>query len=1277
MNQLINDPIAAQFDSPAYQLIDKIGEGGFGHVYKATLVNTGQPVAIKFLSISSEFDANKRQRYIERFERETLLGSRLQHPNIVRLLDKGESGQLLFAVFEYVEGKTLKQHLTESGALSANQTTDVMTQVLDALAHAHQQGVVHRDIKPANIMLSESAAKLHVKVLDFGIGTLVNEARVQDYKSITLTQETLGTPSYSSPEQLRGEPATIKTDLYVWGLVFIECLTGKPAMSGSNLASIFHKQLSQENVALPSAIVGHPLAALLRRVLQKKAHLRSVNAPDLYHEIQQINVANLVGDMQTNKSSVSIAMDNDTTLITNSSALNNTGHTERKQLTVMAVRLNVNVIQDKEIDHEVIDTLHRDQKNQCLDTAIRYGAFHVGTLGDTLLFYYGYPAASDNDARLCARTALDLISDLNKRNALLKINQGIELDIKIGIHTGLLTCYADATPEGDSANIALQLVRLAGREQILCSHTTQKILQSYIEFNPLTQQPLGVSSTSTALFNLMAERQVEAFGFLRTAQNNHRFIGREQEIDRLLNMQKQSNVNKLTHLFGEAGIGKSRLIFEYRNQSAQYTHFIGQCLPEHINDALYPILNILKFKYALNSLSAVDAIATLSAEISLFEEINLEDILPILAAWLGYPLSEEMAPSVLSPDLQKQLLFKTLTALLNKRDNLHANLFVFEDMHWADPTSLEFIHSLSSSEPFNNSNNLFISTSRLPLPEMFDSEIYQSVELHKLTEQDSKNFINTLFDNQNVSVKVIDAVVSRTDGIPLFIEELVDMLKQKVLVQHINGITDFINSEKLEQLPTTLRDSLQQKLDSLVYSKETAQLASTIGREFDYDLLVATSNHSEAQLQTDLEELVSADVILQQRRVSGDSYIFKHALLRDVAYEGMNIVNKQKNHLSIAKCLEQSQNKHKTPENDIISYHFLNCQVLDKCVQYGISHAQFLASTNFSKHSELYIRSIISINSDIDNESTSLSNELLLNQLIVPVLMSYEGYGSQSISELLSRNESITSRLIELGDDSSTDIFVNHSRQWGEAQILHMRSDRIGAMSVAKKLVSDARLTNCHRRLVDGLSLQGLCLTTDGYLVEAEQAFLESISIYKQDEHFEISSVNGTDPMCHAAINLALTLALLGKFEESQHYIDMGMAHSKQLKHGLSEALCHCYQMYILALNNDKQSVTFQAKIQENYFSENPDFSFLFSYSRAIIDWAKGKTDFQEEFSKLRVESDQTYLHSFYDALLALTHKNNGNQETANLMLTETLNWCEQSGEKAFINFITENINVN
>ena len=940
LNSIKNpDALAKQFNSSAYELLEKIGEGGFGCVYRAKQLNTGQSVAIKFLSISAEFDDAKKQRYIERFQRETQLVGRLQHPNIVRLLDKVHCGELLYAVFEYVDGKTLKQTLIESGALSPVETVEVMSQVLDALAHAHKQGVIHRDIKPANIMLTKSGAKTHAKVLDFGIGTLISEARQLDYKSITLTQETLGTPSYSAPEQLRGEPPTLKTDLYVWGLVFIECLTGQPAITGSNLASIFHKQLSQENVPLPAAIVGHPIAALLRRVLQKKAHERSVNAAALYKDLIHINLSNLVGELVSRKEQNRLSdrkllpMDCDETLI-NNNAIYYTGLTERKQITALSIFLSARSVTDNPIDHEVVDALHRDQKNQCLDTAIRYGACHVGSLGDSLLFYFGYPMVSDNDVRLCARTALDIISNLNKRNALLRTSQGIEMEIRIGMHTGLVTSYADATPEGDTPNIAMQLARMADSEQILCSDVSRDLLKSYIEFEPAQACMLGVDRVETQLFSLLAERQVEAFGFLRSSQKNYAFIGREQELEQLSELLNDSeqNTTNLVHVCGEAGIGKSRLVFELRHTALKMRHHIAQCLPEHKNNALYPILKILKYRYSLNDIAPQVALQRLTqamqtVELRTLENNTLEEKnqgFSVLCSWLNLPLDGSLPLSDMVPEVQNKLLFSTLIALLadekisDGQCDLESavkqrNLFIFEDLHWADPTSLEFIAEFVTVLKFTS--DVVISTSRKALPVSLEQLGFDSITLHKLTTAATAKFILALFDDETVSENVLDVLIARTDGIPLFIEELANMLKQKELVHKLNGVIDFVNPDKLDKVPNSLRDSLQQKLDGLLYAKETAQLAATIGREFDYELLVAASHYGESQVQNDLNELLDAEIIYLQRKVAGDSYIFKHALVKDAAYDSQTQSATLESHKKIVYILEQGQSEiiKKTP----------------------------------------------------------------------------------------------------------------------------------------------------------------------------------------------------------------------------------------------------------------------------------------------------------------------------------------------------------------------------
>ncbi|WP_119861724.1 TOMM system kinase/cyclase fusion protein [Pseudoalteromonas sp. MSK9-3] len=938
LTQFSDQYITDRFDSAHYELIHKIGEGGFGKVFKAKHKNTDQFVAIKFLALEPHLEEQKKQRYIERFKRETQLSSQLQHPHIVRLLDKGQiDDHLLFGVFEYVDGISLRQHLTQEGALNAVDATDVMLQVLDALIHAHSKGIIHRDIKPANIMLAKSGAKTYAKILDFGIGTLVSEHRQPDFNTLTLTQETLGTPSYSAPEQLRGEPATTKTDLYVWGLVYLECLTGLPAITGSSIASIYHKQLSDVNVPLPAPLLGHPLASLLRRILKKNAIERVITSQESFNELNSINVANLVGILT--KGEAQHGFDDETVILRkdaqeNSSA-NHTLLTERKQITVLALKISIAEVNTNTKDLDVIDALNKAQLNQCIDIATRFNAYHVGTLGDMLLFYFGFPVASDNDTRLSARTALEIMSEMSKRDALMQDVHGISFNIHIGLHTGVFVTYANAIPEGHITNTAMELARCAKPKQILCSGDSRAILEPYSEFEATELPNLQQPGSPATVYSLKGERQVEAFGFMRGTRNNHELIGREKELDKTLSVINGENTQShLTHIHGEAGIGKSRLLQEIRSHAGQYQHLVAQCLPEHQNNALYPILTLVRYLFSTTKLDASSAVSLFSDIITQQDNsIAIEQALPILLIWLNIELTENIPASTLAPDQQKALLFSSLTALLlSKHYSIsESKLYIIEDIHWADTTTIEFIQHFAGQL---DSGSVLISTSRQQVPTSLKDLTLIEVNLNKLTAQATEDFIIKLFDDQPVSRNVLDILISRTDGIPLFIEELVGMLKQKALVGLVEGKINFVSPDKLDQVPSSLRESLQQKLDSLIHAKETAQLAATIGREFEYDLLVAASSLSENQIQNDLNELIANDLIIQQRRVSSDSYIFKHALVRDAAFETMTSQQKAVSHNSISTAILSPNNtyfKQKLPKH-IQAQYFIGAELFKEGV---------------------------------------------------------------------------------------------------------------------------------------------------------------------------------------------------------------------------------------------------------------------------------------------------------------------------------------------------------
>ncbi|MFQ3218591.1 MAG: serine/threonine protein kinase [Paraglaciecola sp.] len=511
------EQIKCHFKILGYTLIEKIGEGGFGIVYKAIHTETKKTVAIKIMFSKKTLDTDAMSRHEIRFKREINFCSQLQHPNIIRLLDKGKLGDHLFAVFSFIDGVTLKQKLFSCGALSPIDAFNIMMQVLDALIYTHSLGIVHRDIKPANIMLSTKGTKTHAVILDFGIGTLTHQYCRDDVTSVALIQECIGSPAYATPEQLRGEPCTAKTDLYLWGLTLVECLTGQPLVSGSSLACVFQKQLELIPHALPTSIAMHPLASLLEGILHKKLHQRLGNAVNLYQSMSRLDFTALfsnLGDGPINV--VNPPSENrqycDETLITPPSLIN-TPLIEQKQITIMCIKLdNKNTATAHSLTGDnpqsnVFEQMYQQRKEQCICIAQRYGATHISTLGDTLTFYFGYPKVADDDCRLCVKSALEMIQ-WNCRQNSGHAPQPYNTTIHIGIHSGMVLIRQDGVCEGNSINMAKGLSRQAKADQILCGETTRQILarrhrEVYIVDNRL------IDNIYCRTYSLLCERRSE------------------------------------------------------------------------------------------------------------------------------------------------------------------------------------------------------------------------------------------------------------------------------------------------------------------------------------------------------------------------------------------------------------------------------------------------------------------------------------------------------------------------------------------------------------------------------------------------------------------------------------------------------------------------------------------------------------------------------------------------------------------------------------------------
>ncbi|MET0792500.1 MAG: serine/threonine-protein kinase, partial [Polyangiaceae bacterium] len=378
-----------QLLEPEYILRRALGSGAFGDVFEAIQTSTEQLVAIKVLRAAETESARKR------FRMEMRACAALHHPHIVRVVDAGRedsaSSAPLYTVFEYVPGENLADRIAREGMLPVEEALGLMLQVLDALQAAHRLGIVHRDLKPANIMVIQGTGSLQAKVLDFGISAWLQSTRDIGPR-LTQSGERLGTPAYCAPEQLRGEPSAIQVDYYAWGLVLLECLTGKHPFGAVSMHEILHAQFSSTPVPIPRVIAEHPLGDLLRWTLEKNASRRVSDPQYLANRLRRLNLKTLCDE-----AGYLLGGDDEWRASTaGSTEVSGLGRvrTERRPLTALCCRMALGHGLDVDSE-EALDEWLDDLRDTIVQIAQRNGGRLMGSGGAELIVYFGLEASGE------------------------------------------------------------------------------------------------------------------------------------------------------------------------------------------------------------------------------------------------------------------------------------------------------------------------------------------------------------------------------------------------------------------------------------------------------------------------------------------------------------------------------------------------------------------------------------------------------------------------------------------------------------------------------------------------------------------------------------------------------------------------------------------------------------------------------------------------------------------------------------------------------------------
>ena len=607
---------------------------------------------------------------------------------------------------------------------------------------------------------------------------------------------------------------------------------------------------------------------------------------------------------------------------------------ERRQLTVMFCDLVDSTELVHELDPEELREVIRTYQKCATELITRYEGFVARYMGDGMLAYFGYPDAHEDDAARAIHSALEIVDALKQLYMQADSARGAPLNVRIGIATGPVvvghTIGEGASEEagvvGKTPNLAARLQALAGPGGVLIAHATRELAGGLFEYADKGLRELKGFPQPVRTWQVLHRSDVESRFHAAHRLRLTPLVGRKRELEELNRLWQSAaqGQGRVALLVGEAGIGKSRLAEALTERIAGQPHvrLRFQCSPYHTNSALYPFIHQLEreadFRSGDSAAQRLDKLeATLRGSTAHMAEIS-----PLIAALLSVPTAGRYPPLQLTPQQQKA---KTIAALLDRLEGLAARapvLFLFEDMHWVDPTSAEVLDLWA--QRIRAVRSLAILTSRnAPDYPWLGLQHVNQIAVERLDRRQSAAMVGRVVEGRAVPAELLIQIVDRTDGVPLYIEEVTKTLTASV-----------------SEVPATLQDSLMARLDQLRSAKEVAQMAAVIGREFTRELLLAVSQLDESTLAEALDKLISSGVLLGRGGTPSTSFTFKHALMEDAAYASLLRTRRQDLHLRVAEALEKNDPERVRIEPELLAHHYAQAGKPVQATRYWIAAAQ-------------------------------------------------------------------------------------------------------------------------------------------------------------------------------------------------------------------------------------------------------------------------------------------------------------------------------------------------
>lgn len=761
---------------------------------------------------------------------------------------------------------------------------------------------------------------------------------------------------------------------------------------------------------------------------------------------------------------------------------------ERRQLTVMFCDLQGSTELAQTIEAEEYRALlanYYDETKRIIDA---YEGHVAQYLGDGLLVYFGFPAAHEDDPERAVRASLEILGALTEQNQRLEKRRGVRLSARIGIHTGPvivgeLAGHGGDFAIGDTLNCAARVQGAAAPNTVLMSESTWKRVGGIF-----VCEDLGLKELKGVTYPIRLFRPIQPAG-IRSRFDTVRgkltdFVGRGQEIGALANAwsHAEAGEGRVVLITGEAGLGKSRLVMMLQDILSQQPHTWLECHASLYtkSTAFHGVVELVTRAMRIGPDQTPKMRRRILLRSARALGIRMKQFVPLMAGLIEGEGPEVDSQALYTPEKGREKIIDALVTWTLALSDVQPVLILIEDLHWQDEASIELLYTLAGR--LKEHRVLLLVTTRPEFkPPAAATAGWTMLRLEHLDAAQSRELIRVLSRGRGLSVESVEEIVSRADGVPLYLEELV----RTALERESEGIESAV--------PDLLHDSLMARLDHIPAPKEVAQTASMLGKQFHYEMLRASCDMDEELLMQSLAQLVEAGVLVQLGSPPKASYLFKQTLLRDAAYQSMVGKTRERRHRRIAETMMERMPEVVQNQPEVIAYHFAEGGEMRRAItfwkQAGERARERNALDEALRHLERALDSLTYIFDPRERRQQELDLRLAMGGLLAMM----KGHANHETGETFARAEALANESEEAFPRAVAALAIGaHNTAQG---FLHVAMEHFDLCIETGRKLSDDML------VIGGLTALGQTKFLLGELREADECLKEALALYDPDRH--------------------------------------------------------------------------------------------------------------------------------------------------------------------------------